>query len=290
MGNDLSHVGQFTLLTGEEGLRERVVVNLRLVPQACDTEAGGELDPQGVGPYRLPNDIDPVTAVPACEAAVAANPETPRFHYQLARSYLAASRVEDAYVALEKGVEVGHVRSMVTLAALLTSPRLDRELVDVPYDPDRAVELLDGAVARGDGAALYRRGRELLSEGQTEAERAQGFELLDQAAEMGLTVAMDGLGYSFMNDDNDYYDPLRAFAYLTASAERNSSFGHYGLGLLHLRDLEGIPRNVEVALSHLEEASALGHPTAPTSIARMYLRGDLSIGDVQSVMEWLDLG
>ena len=51
--------------------------------------AAVHLDPEGVGPGRYPNEIDPETALPACLEAVERSPDTGRFQYQLGRVQLA---------------------------------------------------------------------------------------------------------------------------------------------------------------------------------------------------------
>jgi hypothetical protein len=80
-----------------------VTVTLDMPVNTCDLAAGDALDPGGVGFFRLPNELVVNEALLACEAAVAADPEEPRFRYQLGRAQQAATRFEEAFAKLRGG-------------------------------------------------------------------------------------------------------------------------------------------------------------------------------------------
>jgi hypothetical protein len=52
----------------------------------CDIQAGHPSDPDHLGPGKPSNEVVTQLAIPACRAAVAANPKDARAQYQLARS------------------------------------------------------------------------------------------------------------------------------------------------------------------------------------------------------------
>jgi hypothetical protein len=52
----------------------------------CDLEAGHPSDPNHVGPGKSSSQVVTQLAIPACRAAVKAQPDNGRFHYQLGRA------------------------------------------------------------------------------------------------------------------------------------------------------------------------------------------------------------
>ncbi len=171
-----------------------MAVDIALEAHPCDLEAGDALDLDGVGLYRLPNEINAETAVAACTAAVTAFPDEARFRYQLGRAQLAGGDIPAAYASFRAAGDAGHIRAWQAEALLLLTDRIDRGIFDVPQDTDRAVELLERGIASGDPFAIHSRGLRLLREGPTAEDRQRGFELLDRAAELGHTYSMNELG------------------------------------------------------------------------------------------------
>ena len=95
------------------GAAETVELTLELDP--CDREAADHLDPEGVGPGRYPNEIDPETALPACLEAVQRIPDVGRFHYQLGRVHLALRDFDAARASFGRARDLGHTRAFVAL-------------------------------------------------------------------------------------------------------------------------------------------------------------------------------
>ena len=52
----------------------------------CDLAVGHPSDPNRVGPGKSSSEVVTHVAIPACRKAVDANPDNPRFHYQLGRA------------------------------------------------------------------------------------------------------------------------------------------------------------------------------------------------------------
>lgn len=93
------------------------------VMTACDWEAAHPSDPYHVGPGVSSKAVDTARAIVACEEAVAADPEEPRFHYQLGRAKVyAADRAQTDWTVglphLEKAAEMGHVQGMFVLGLM----------------------------------------------------------------------------------------------------------------------------------------------------------------------------
>jgi TPR repeat protein len=274
---------------GPPDARRIVTLDLTLTPDQCDVQAGDALDLDGVGLYRFPNEIDVTAALAACTAAVAAHPDVGRFHYQLGRAQRASTDFEAALASFETAVAAGHLRANNALAAMLTTQRIDRAVFDVPFDPDRAAALLDAAIAGGDPYAMQQRGITLTRNASSDEERRAGYELIDRAAELGHTYAMNWLGYYHFEEDTPHFAPERGLAYLTASAAREDIYGYAGLGQFALRGAGGEP-DFALAFENFERAALGGHPTAPASLGRMILRGEAGPVDPAAALAWFDIG
>ncbi len=276
--------------TGPADARQSLALDLSLTANQCDLEAGDALDLGGVGLYRLPNEIDVAAALAACQAAVAAEPDVARFRYQLGRAERAAGDFVAATASFEAAVAAGHVRANNALAAILLSERIDRGVFDVPYDPARAATLLEEGIVAGDPYAIHTRGNDLLRNGTTPEQVERGYDLVDRAAELGHTYAMNTLGGWFLTADSDHFIPARGIAYYTVSARHDDIYGFQGLGTAALRGADGQEPDFQAAFGWFEKAALGGHPSAPASIGRMIMRGQLGDPDPTEALRWYDMG
>lgn len=275
-------------LTTADGARRVVDIDLTLAVDPCDVEAGDALDMDGVGLYRLPNEIDITEALEACTAAVERAPGTARFHYQLGRVLQSAGRYEQAYEAFETAADAGHVRANYGLAVMLSTERMDRDVHGVPFDAERAAALLDAGVAANDPYAMHRKGRKLMRDGATEAERTEGFELLERSVELGHTFSMNELGIYFLTPDSGHYIPERGMRYLEASRDREDIYGYSNLGFVALNGLDGQAEDYDQALEMFQIASDGGHPSAPSMVARMILNDQVDGAGPSEALSWYD--
>ncbi|MFH5776762.1 caspase family protein [Paracoccus sp. NGMCC 1.201697] len=293
-----------TRMTGDSGhmLRDRfsirpdrdspriLTVEMELTPDPCDVEAGDALDLQGVGLYRLPNEIDGEAALVACQQAVRQNPGVARFVYQLGRAQQASGDLQGAYASFSAAAEAGHIRADTAAAYLLLTSRIDRKVISIPFDEAKANALLENAIARGDPFAMHSRGLRLLRNGPDEVDRQRGFELLERAAELGHTYSMNELGTFFLDPDNPHYRPERGLTYLRASAARKDIYGYNNLGLVALRGHDKVKPDFTAARDWFERAAEGGHPFAPANLGRMIMRGQLGKPDPKAAMRWYDMG
>ncbi len=284
------HTDRLMLETGPIEARQTVTVDIALEADPCDLEAGDALDLDGVGLYRLPNEIDPAEAISACTAAVAANPDVARFRYQLGRAQLAAADFPAAYASFRASGDAGHTRAWQAEARLLLTDKIDRGVFDVPQDEARAIELLERGIASGDPFAIHSRGLMLLREGSTAEDRQRGFELLDRAAELGHTYSMNELGIYFLTRDSDHYQPERGMTYLRASFARDDIYGMHNLGFVALYGLDGQPEDPMRAAPFFEAAALGGHPKSPATLGRMIMREQLGPPDHAKALTWYDMG
>ncbi len=109
----------------------------------CDRLAAHPSDPDAVSAGVSDEQIDALSVIAACEAAVRTDP-TPRLQFQLARGYLKADRIEDAIEQFVAAAEQGHGGALAYLG--------DFHLEGVPgieADPILARSLYQRAVEAG---------------------------------------------------------------------------------------------------------------------------------------------
>jgi TPR repeat protein len=284
------HEDAFRIETGLPGERSQVDIRVNLQAVGCDLQAGDALDLQGVGLWRLPNEIEADAALAACTAAVGAVPDQGRFHYQLGRALEANGRLEAAFASYGRAAELNHVRALHAQADLMLSIRIDRTLFDIPRDDASAFALLDRGISEGDPFSMHLRGQLLLRNGSTDAERSRGWELLNRSAELGHTYSMNELGMYFMRPESDRYIPERGLAYLNQSAERDDIYGWDNLGRVALYGWDGRDPDPERARDWFVKAAEGGHPFSPSELGRMIMGGRLGQPDVPQAVRWYDMG
>ena len=288
-GSGTTQTIQDTFDVQSENGRQSVTVALTVDP--CDREAGDYLDPEGVGFAVYPNELDPKAALAACLAATVGDPTNGRFFYQLGRAHFALRDLDAAQAAYLQARDLGHTRAYQGLGLLeiarveATSGRLSGRA------STQAIGFFAAGVARGDPYAYHSLGLQFLRNPVSEAEQLRGFELLSRSLELGHTFSMNALGLYFLDKDEAHYDPKRGLRYLQGSAARNDIYGVANMGFVFANGLAGLPKDPDRARDLFDRAAAGGHPTAPTSLGRLYLSGDLRSGaDAVQAVHWYDEG
>ncbi|WP_394887193.1 caspase family protein [Mesorhizobium sp. AaZ16] len=250
----------------------------------CDSAAGEPLDLQGVVPGLLPNEIVGADAVEACEAAVKAYPDVPRFRYQLGRALLATGNVDQAMTAFQEAADKGHVRALFQLGYMHstgTGTAVDRKQANAFYSQ---------ASDKGDPYGMTTWGRALFHGNGVERDTGKGLDLMLQAAAMGHTYAMNDLGAIFTEGRNGVpADQARAVAFLKAGVERQDMYSMNLLGRNYLSG-EGVEKDPETALALFQKAIELGQPFAPANLARMYRDGVGVKRDLTETQRLLEMG
>ncbi len=270
---------------------ETKTVELELKVDPCDFHAGDYLDPEGVGIARYPNEIEPEAALAACQAAVAAQPDVGRFHYQLGRAHMALRDLESAYRSFKTAQQLGHTRAWYGLGLAKAAQAKETQGAGADKAPNGALASWAMGVADGDPYAMHALGRQFLLHSEDKLVRRQGYELMSRALEMGHTFSMNALGVYFLDKDTEHYNPERGLRYFRESAARGDIYGYNNMGYVALNGLGDTEKDMDAAFDWFKRASDEGHPSAPSSIGRMYNKG-LVDGKVDLVkaVDWFDQG
>jgi len=266
-------------------------VQISMSIDSCDFQAGDYLDPDGVGISRYPNELEPQAALVACQAAVTRAPDVGRFHYQLGRAHVALRNSSAAEASFQKARELGHTRALNALGRIEDAKVQETGGSDGTISDGAALAFYAAGVARGDPFAFHSLGRQLLLYGQTESRRQQGFSLLMRSLELGHTFSMNSLGFYFLDEDSDHYDPERGLRFLRESAKRDDIYGFANLGFVAVTGAGGTEVDLDAAFDWFQKAADQGHPTAPSSLGRMYNNGQIGgRSNYRKAIQWYDVG
>ena len=253
-----------------DGEEQQIAFNL--IPSDCDFHAGDHLDPDGMGIVRYPNEIQPEVALAACQAAVDAEPENGRYHYQLGRALQALRRDDDAKASYEVARDLGHTRAWYALGWLAVQEER-RTNGRVPWT-EGTKQILARGVAEGDPYAFHTLGFELLRNGGTTEIEVEGYDLLVRAMEVGHTFSMNALTGLYLDEGSEYYDPERALRYMRESVARNDIYGQMNLGRAYQEGQAGLDVDLGQAFDLMSKAADGGHPQAPFWLGLMYRDGE----------------
>ncbi len=266
-------------------------VRLYLRPDPCDFHAGDHLDPDGMGLTRYANEIRPYEALDACEASVARDPKNGRYVYQLGRVQIALREYDAARANLRKARDLGHTRAWQALGNSILNKSKEAGGRGNPKADKEVLKLFAKGVEAGDPYAFYSLGRQFMRFGEESAIEVEGYDLMMRALEVGHTFAMNELGYFYLNEDGEFYDPERGLRYLRESASREDIYGFNNMGLVYLNGLGGVPKDFAMAYDYFRQAARGGHPKAPYNLGRMYRAGLIGGGENKSeALRWFTVG
>jgi TPR repeat protein len=290
--NDLTHL-TFAAPAGSEGRHlearfattdgpnSEIKIGIDLELTDCDRLAGDRLDAQGVAKGLLSSQIDTAAALPACETALKALPNSGRFNYEIGRVYAALGRDVDAVAEFKKAASLGYVRAEWALGY--------HDVYVPPVDQARGKEILERAAAAGDAYAIHTLGQ-IYYEGRgvpKDLEKAKS--LFDTAARMGHSFSMNSLGRMYQRGETVPVDPNLARRYWEESAARGDIYGIDNLGFVYLEGI-GAQKDTAKALSYFKQASDLGHPEAPNNIGRLYVLGEGGPVNYPEARKWYMIG
>ena len=249
----------------------------------CDAEAGEPLDLQGVGAGKLPNEIDPEKAIPACEDAVQKYPAIARYVYQLGRAKLAGKDVPAALELFNKAAEAGHTRAFDELGNFAVRG-IGRE-----QNITEGTRLYKVGSDLGDPYAMLNYGRNLAGGRGVKKDLEGGIRLMNRAVELGHTYAMNALGSMYYYGQGLKENPARGITFYKAAFARGDIYAMRNLGIAY-REGKGVKKDITNAFALFKKASDGGHPSAPTDIGAMYFKGDGVKKDMAAAIKWYELG
>ncbi len=274
---------EFKVAQAGSDAAEVVTGNIESFVLPCDAEAAEPLDLQGVSAGKLPNEIDPAAAVPACMEAVQQYPGISRYKYQLGRAKLAAKDVAGAIDMFNQAAEAGHTRAFYELG-YLAQRGLGRS-----QNIEEANKLFKTASDLGDPYGMLSYGRNLARGRGVQQDLEAGVQLLNKAVEMGHTYAMNELGAMYYNGIGLTRNTKRGVRFYEASLARGDIYAMRNMAIAYLEG-KGVSKDTATALALFKKADEGGHPSAPTDIGAMYYKGNGVKKDLAQAISWYEQG
>ena len=132
-------------------------------------------------------------------------------------------------------------------------------------------------------AETYQNAKEILSVYEnTEEEKAEQVQVLEQLWDAGFTIAAHQLGKCWRDGRGVLPDDKKAELWFQCGAEAGHDFSQYALGKL----LQSQKR-INEAVSWYEKAVELGDPYAAYQLGKLYLQGEQVQKDVAKALEYL---
>jgi len=229
----------------------------------CDLAAASNQDPArpaGI-PGTAADAIDPELALAPCEAALAANPDSPRQMFQLARVVYQAGDQARSLRLYQDAAARGHYLSANNAGVQFMRGE------GTPVDLVRAEQYLRAAADKGFPTAMRNLG-EILVKRQTQAADTDAAYWFRRAAEAGVVGGMVWYGYMVEKGRGVPKDDTIAAAWYRRAAAAGNADGMTGLAVLLLYG-RGVPQDRAQAIVLLRRAAELGQPEARRRIAEL---------------------
>ena len=249
------------------------------VVTTCDRLAASPSDTLAVaGPVDW-EDIDADRALPACRAAVEADPDNPRLLYQLGRVLGSMERSAEAARWYEEAAEFDHPVAMNNLGVAYERGR------GVAQDYGRALELYEGAAELGVAAAMNNLGVMNRQGRGKEVDLGAALYWYRRAADEGWVDAMVNLGWMYDEGVGVAEDNAAAIRWYRMAADEDSARALNNLGH-NYEEGDGVPQDDAEAVRYYREAASLGYARAMTNLGLMYERGRGVAEDDDAAMHW----
>jgi TPR repeat protein len=176
----------------------------------CDRLTAHPYDPGRVAPGVPFKSIDSEVAIPACEAALKADPGISRYQYELGRALAAADRESEALSAFQRAADRGYPMAWLGISAILDDER------STQHDGTAATRALEKADEAGVSYATFSLGLKLWSSDK-EADKRKAVEIwrnaMDFSAEKWLgDIYTEGNGVVAKDEAKALYHYIRAGA------------------------------------------------------------------------------
>jgi TPR repeat protein len=233
----------------------------------CDELAGHPWEPGhedrdiGIG------DVEVVSAIAACRAALVESPESPEILYRLARTLMQVEQYSEALPMLLRAAEAGYAPAQTAYGTVyFGSQTLAPNYSTARYWLARAADA-GHAVAQYNLATMYSQ-----SIG-TQADYPRAAALYELAAAQGFAPAMINLGLIYERGEAGVPQDWEAsFALFTRAAELGMPTAIHAVGRAYSEG-HGTARDAEAAFEWWQRSAAAGYTPALVDIARALLSG-----------------
>jgi TPR repeat protein len=245
-------------LTG--GTPEQVIAFVR----DCDRLAANPDDTarrSGVGgiPWEL---LDPTQAVPACQAAAAAQPDDPRLMYQLGRVLDKQGASTQALSWYRKASDSGYLEAMNNLGIMYLNGR------GVGRDDTEALRLFRKAADGGSADAMTNLGLMYYHGRGVAPNPEEAVRLLRKAADAGSAEGMYWLGLMYEIGAGVGKDDAEAFKWYRTAADGGVASAMNKLGVMYSSGT-GVGKDMTEAVRWYRAAAAAGNAEAKASLSRL---------------------
>lgn len=159
--------------------------------------------------------------------------------------------IEKATKYLEEAANVGNTHAQYQLAKIYIASGEEEKV-------QKAIELLKNSAIKGkNNMAQYALGKYYLDNGEIQ-EAIKWFEKSSERKNMYATFQ---LGCIHVNENGDFYDPVKGMDYLIKCADKNNQYAQVKLGLIYLQG-KVITRDIQKAKEYLEQAAEQGNEFA----------------------------
>lgn len=191
----------------------------RLPIESCDVLAAHPDDPKRVRDGVSFAKLDAAAAEAACEAAIAAQPEEPRYHFQYARALHKEGRLPTALTHYRRAAELGYAAANYALALMFS------ESESLPSGKKKAFNAFKDAAEGGHIGAMYRLGLAYLNGEGVDRDTALAARWLRLAAAQGLVRAQLLVGRMYARGLGVPGDPAVAEEWFRRAAEQGDARG-----------------------------------------------------------------
>lgn len=237
----------------------------------CDRLAAHPLDEQRANVPGVDFEDIGTEAVPACEAAVAAYPDTVRFKYQLGRALAANGTTDRAVAVYEEAANAGYGPAAMALGTIFDR-RFEKSQERDFADLEQAFSWWAYAgVELGFVPAKFRLGQMYLNSPDKYRNVDKGMKFLKEAAASGMLEAQWYLGAVYISGEVIEQDVTQGATWMKRAAEKGSAQAQALLTSFYLDDNFG-EQNEDLAFYWAERAADNGDKDSKSRVYTVYHR------------------
>src|SRR5271163_2770456 len=230
----------------------------------CDRLAAARFDatrPAGIAGVEY-DQIDAARAVPACRAALIANPADPRVEYQLARALDKAGAAAEAVRWYRKAADAGEPGGMSDLGFMY------QHGTGVAKDATEAVRWYRKAADAGEPKGMSNLGIMYRDGAGVATDAAEAVRWFRKAADAGDARGMENLGFMYENGTGVAKDAAEAVRWYRKAADAGDAPGMNNLGAVYEKGT-GVAKNAAEAVRWYRKAAAAGIQEAKDNLKRL---------------------